>query len=80
MAKRGNPRCSQLVRGFLLGALYERGHTLTTARIRRDLRVSRATAKRDLDAIAAVVKVTPSKPIQGLREHQQRQARKAANS
>lgn len=73
--KRRNPRSSQLVRGFILGQLHERGHTLTTARIRR-LGASHATAKRDMRAIAALVPVTPSKPLQGMRVHVQQQAKK----
>lgn len=68
MAKRRNPKGSQLVRGFILGQLYERGHKLTTARI-RGLGASRATAKRDMTALALLVKVTPSKPLAGLKHH-----------
>jgi hypothetical protein len=59
----------QLVRGFLLGMLYEQGKVLTTARIRRELRVSRATAKRDMGWIRKLVPVLSSKPLIGLRRH-----------
>lgn len=64
--KRTNPRGSRLVRGFLLGMLYERGHTISTARIRRELRVSRATAKRDMQQIRGMVPVLPRKASSGL--------------
>lgn len=67
--KRRNPRASQIVRGFRLGVLYAHGEVLTTARIRSLLRVSRATAKRDMSAIAKLVKVTPSKVKGSQREH-----------
>lgn len=67
--KRRNPRACQLVRGFLLGMAYAKGQVLTSARIRRDLRVSKATAKRDMRALAGVVDVSPSKPVQGLKVH-----------
>jgi DNA-binding transcriptional regulator GbsR (MarR family) len=70
MAKRANPRGCQLVRGFLLGMLYAQGKTLTTARIRRELRVSQATAKRDMKAIRKVVLVRPSKPFVECKNHQ----------
>lgn len=52
-----NPKATPLVRGFLLGMLYEKGHTLTTARIRREMKVSKATAKRDMTKIAGLVPV-----------------------
>ena len=68
MAKRaavGN----QFVRGFLLGMMHAKGHVLTTARIRRELKASRATAKRDMRAIAGLVKVTPSQPVRGMAVH-----------
>lgn len=71
MAKRA-ARGSQLVRGFILGQLYASGHILTTARIRRELKASRATAKRDMAAISELVAVTPSKPVIGLKNHIQR--------
>ena len=54
MSKRRNPRASQLTRGFILGQLYEKGHTMNTARIRK-LGVSKATAKRDMKAIRALL-------------------------
>lgn len=70
MAKRANPRGCQFVRGFLLGMLYAQGKTLTTARIRRDFRVSKATAKRDMKEIRRIVVVRPSKPVGELKNHQ----------
>jgi len=70
MAKRRNPRGCQLTRGFILGSLYAQGKILTTRRIRQDLRVSRATAKRDMKVIRTIVPVMPSKPISCLRVHQ----------
>lgn len=66
--KRRNPRASQFVRGFRLGLFYAGGRVLTTRGIRRELGVSRATAKRDMKAIAKLVKVTPSK-VNGQSEH-----------
>lgn len=75
VSKRHYPRGSQLVRGFILGQLYERGHTLTTARICK-LGASRATARRDMKAIAGLVPVTPSKPLQGMRYYIAQRARK----
>jgi hypothetical protein len=69
MAKRANPRGCQFVRGFLLGMLYAQGKMLTTARIRREMRVSRPTAKRDMRLIRKLVIVTPSKPLIGLKAH-----------
>ena len=71
MAKRA-ARGSQLVRGFILGQLYASGHVLTTAKIRRELKASRATAKRDMAAIAELVAVTPSNSVMGLKNHIQR--------
>lgn len=68
MAKRANPRSCQLVRGFILGQLYEKGHRITAARI-RGLGVSRATAKRDLKAIRQLVPVRASKPVAGMKRH-----------
>jgi Fic family protein len=68
VAKRA-ARGSQLVRGFLLGMMHAKGHVLTTARIRNELKASKATAKRDMQQIARLVTVTPSKPIAGLRNH-----------
>lgn len=68
--KRANPRGCQLVRGFLLGMLYEQGKVITTARIRRELRVSRATAKRDMVWIRKLVPVLPSKPFIGCMMYQ----------
>lgn len=68
MAKRANPRASQLVRGFILGQLYEKGFRLTTARI-RGLGASKATAKRDMKAIRKLVPVRSSKPVIGLKRH-----------
>lgn len=44
-----------LRRGFLLGQLYEQGGEITAARIRRELRVSKATAKRHMKTIGALV-------------------------
>lgn len=76
--KRRNPVASQLVRGFLIGAMYERGHTITTERLRRELRVSKATAKRDFKALRAVAPVRGSKPVEGLRCHIPQVLRKAA--
>jgi hypothetical protein len=67
--KRANPRGCQFVRGFLLGMLYERGHTITTARIRRELRASRATAKRDMKHIRTLVPALPRKPLASARGH-----------
>jgi hypothetical protein len=67
--KRRNPRASQFVRGFRLGLMYAAGTPLTSASIRRRLLVSRATAKRDMKAIAKVVKVTPSKVTSKQRMH-----------
>lgn len=69
MAKRANPRGSQFVRGFLLGMLYAQGKVITTERIRRELRASVATAKRDMALIASLVKVTPSKALTCQKEH-----------
>lgn len=69
MAKRANPRGSQLARGFLLGLLYARGFRLTTARIRNELRVSRATAKRDMTQIRRLAPVRSSRPVAGMRNH-----------
>lgn len=69
MAKRRNPRGSQFARGFLLGMLYAQGKVLTTERIRRELRASRATAKRDMRVIASLVKVTPSKALGSQKVH-----------
>lgn len=78
MAKRRNVRGSQLVRGFVLGQLYELGQAITTARIRK-LGLSRATAKRDMKALRTVIAVTPSKPFACARHHiQQRAVKKAA--
>jgi hypothetical protein len=68
MPARKNKRASPIVRGFILGQLYERGHAITTKRIRK-LGMSRATAKRDMRRIASVVPVTLSKPVRGLRSH-----------
>lgn len=68
MAKRGNPRACQLSRGFLLGQLHAKGHTLTTARIRK-LGVSKATAKRDMRAIRKLVPAVSSKPVIGMRNY-----------
>jgi hypothetical protein len=68
MAKRSNPRGSQLVRGFLMGLAYGSGHKLTTARIRK-LGASRATAKRDMAKIRKLVPVLPSKPLLGMVYH-----------
>lgn len=70
MAKRANPRGCQFARGFLLGLLYARGFALTTKRIRNELRVSRATAKRDMTQIRLLVPVRASKPLTGLKAHQ----------
>lgn len=69
MAKRANPRGCQLSRGFLLGLLYARGFKLSTARIRRELRVSRATAKRDMVQIRKLVPVRSSKPAIAVKRH-----------
>jgi hypothetical protein len=69
MAKRINPRGCQLARGFLLGLLYARGFKLTTERIRNELRVSKATAKRDMVQIRKLVPVRPSKPHIALKRH-----------
>lgn len=71
-----NPMATPLVRGFLLGKLYEQGFVLTTARIRKEMRVSKATAKRDMKKIAGLVAVTPSQPVQGMIGHMPRKARK----
>ena len=68
MAKRANPRASQLVRGFILGQLYEKGHRLTTARI-RGLGASKATAKRDMAQLRQLIQVRSSKPVAGLKQH-----------
>jgi len=68
MAKRCNPRATQLVRGFLLGLAHGSGHVLTTARIRK-MGASKATAKRDMKAIRKLVPVLPSKPVLGLLYH-----------
>lgn len=78
--KRDNKKATQLIRGFLLGSLYERGHVLTTAKIRREMRVSKATAKRDIAALADLIPVTPSKPVMGLKVHIQRRAIKDART
>ena len=75
--KRANPRASQLIRGFLIGSLYEKGHLITTAKIRREMRVSSATAKRDMSALAEIISVTSAKPIIGLKRCVQRRAVKA---
>lgn len=72
--KRRNPRASQLARGFRLGLFYALGRVVTTRSIRRELGVSRATAKRDMKAIAKLVKVTPSKVTESQREHLARMA------
>ena len=72
--KRLNPKAPQIVRGFRLGLLYAQGEVLTSSRIRRLLRVSRATAKRDMRAVATLVKVTPSKANGRQREHFPRMA------
>jgi hypothetical protein len=69
VAKRANPRGCQLARGFLLGLLYGRGFVLTTARIRKELRVSRATAKRDMVQIRKLVPVRSSKPAINVKRH-----------
>lgn len=69
MAKRANHRGSQLARGFLLGMLYSQGKVLTTARIRREFRVSKATAKRDMAVIRTFVLVRPSKPRSNMKHH-----------
>lgn len=70
MAKRANPRGSQFVRGFLLGLLYSQGKMLTTKRIRREFRVSKATAKRDMAQVRTLVVVRPSKPFPGCTTNQ----------
>lgn len=74
MAKRRNPKGSQFARGFLLGMLYAQGKVLTTERIRRELRASRATAKRDMKVIASLVNVTPSKALTCQKQHFPRMA------
>jgi hypothetical protein len=76
--KKMNPNATSLVRGFLLGSLYEKGHVITTQRIRREMMVSPATAKRDMAQLAKLVSVTPSKPITNLKNHMPRKALKAA--
>lgn len=59
-----NPRgCT--MRGFLLGMLYAQGKVLTTARIRKELGVSQATAKRYMQGIRRVVAVSAPKPFVG---------------
>lgn len=78
MSARRNPRSSQLVRGFLMGMLCAKGHILTSARIRSELRVSRATAKRDMRAIAGVVPVSESKPLTGMLNSAPRRTRRLA--
>lgn len=77
--KRRNPRASQLARGFRLGLFYARGRVLTTRSIRRELGVSRATAKRDMKAIAKLVKVPPSKATASQKEHFARMAVQSAS-
>lgn len=77
--KRGNLKASQLVRGFLLGSLYERGHLLTTSKIRREMRVSKATAKRDMVALANLIPVTSSKPVTSMKGNIPRRALKPSN-
>jgi len=72
--KRAAPRSSQFVRGFRLATLYAQGVVITTASIRKLLGVSRATAKRDMRAMASLVKVTPSKAMKRQREHFPRMA------
>lgn len=57
------------MRGFILGMLHAKGHVLTTARIRRELKASKATAKRDMRAISELVEVTPSQPVRGMIVH-----------
>lgn len=76
MPKRANPRGSQLERGFLLGMLYEQGRDITTARIRRLFRVSKATAKRDMQLIRTIVTTLPSKPLTLMRHHVAQRAQK----
>lgn len=68
MAKR-DARGSQLVRGFILGMRYAKGHVLSTAIIRRELKASKATAKRDMKAIAKLVPTIGSQPVSGMRNH-----------
>jgi porphobilinogen deaminase len=70
MAKRANPKGCQFVRGFLLGMLYAQGKVITTARIRREMRVSKPTAKRDMKLIRGLVVVRSSKPLQAMNYHQ----------
>lgn len=45
-------------RAFLLGRMVERGVKLTTAKIRAEMRVSKATAKRDMQRLRRLVPQT----------------------
>ena len=67
--KRGNPKGCQLARGFILGMAYAKGHSISTEKIRREIRVSKATAKRDMKVIRALVPTLPSKPVAGMVGH-----------
>lgn len=57
-----NPSATLFVRGFLLGMLYAQGKVITTTRIREELRVSKATAKRDMQKVARLVDVKSTRP------------------
>lgn len=46
---------SQFVRGFILGQLHESGSKITTRLVRERMRVSKATAKRDLAMLRRLI-------------------------
>lgn len=56
---------SAFARAFVLGMLYESGQTITTARIRKEFGVAKATAKRDMKVIRSLVPVTPHRSFTG---------------